>query len=102
MKGTVVGWSSVDYFSEKKQKQIKGVNMVINYNHIDYHGKASKEEFISADTDIFIKHLSPILNGNADSLTGSEVYIDYQVEKKGNFTFSSIIDFSITPAKKVG
>jgi len=102
MKGNVVGFQTVDYFSEKKQKQVKGVNLVINYNHNDYHGRASKEEFIPADSAFFIRDLLPILNGNADSLIGAEVYIDYLMEKKGQYTFSTIVDFSITPAKKAG
>lgn len=98
MRGIVKGIQLVDYWSEKKQEQVKGVNINFDYKHKDWFGFNSKEEFIKADSPIFSEQLKPYMS-DLDKLLGAEILIDYMTEKRGNYTFSEIVEFSIIAKK---
>ncbi len=98
MRGIIKGIQPVDYWSEKKQEQIKGLNLNFDYKSKDWFGFASKTEFIKADSPIFVEQLKPYMS-DLDKLQGAEIMIDYMSEKRGNYTFTDIVGFELSVKK---
>jgi len=99
MKGKIIGIEPTDYVSKKTGEAVKGVRLIITCKSQNVFGVTAKEEFIKADSPIYKQHLEKILNDDIDSLIGADVMIDYEVNKRGNFTFTDIVDFDITLPK---
>lgn len=97
MKGKIVGFNTLDYVSKKTNQEVKGVTLYLTVKSSDVIGDKVKEEFIKADSSVY-KVLAPYLSGDLDSLLNADVTIDYNVEKRGNFTFTDICELEITPA----
>ncbi|MDY2848126.1 MAG: hypothetical protein SOU50_07900, partial [Oscillospiraceae bacterium] len=97
MKGKIVGFNTMDYVSKKTNQEVKGVTLYLIVKSSDVIGDKVKEEFIKSDSSVY-KALNPYLCGDIDSLIGADVTIDYNVEKRGNFTFTDICELVITPA----
>lgn len=96
MKGNIIGIEPTDYVSKKTGEAVKGVRLIITCKSQNVFGLTAKEEFIKADSLIYKQHLENLLNNDIDSLIGADVMIDYEVNKRGNFTFTDIVDFEIT------
>ena len=99
MKGNIIGIEPTDYVSKKTGESVKGVRLIITCKSQNVFGLTAKEEFIKADSPIYKQHLENLLNNDIDSLIGADVMIDYEVNKRGNFTFTDIVDFEITLPK---
>lgn len=99
MKGNIIGIEPTDYVSKKTGEAVKGVRLIITCKSQNVFGLTAKEEFIKADSPIYKQHLENLLNNDIDSLIGADVMIDYEVNKRGNFTFTDIVDFEITIPK---
>lgn len=99
MKGRIIGIEPVDYASKKTGEQVKGVRLIIACKSQNVFGETAKEEFIKAESPIYKEYLEKPLGNDLDSLIGAEVMIDYEINKRGNFTFTDIVDFSLTIPK---
>lgn len=99
MKGNIIGIEPTDYVSKKTGEVVKGVRLIITCKSQNVFGLTAKEEFIKADSPIYKQHLENLLNNDIDSLIGADVMIDYEVNKRGSFTFTDIVDFEVTLPK---
>lgn len=99
MKGIIIGIEPTDYVSKKTGEVVKGVRLIITCKSQNVFGLTAKEEFIKADSPIYKQHLENLLNTDIDSLIGADVMIDYEVDKRGSFTFTDIVDFEVTLPK---
>lgn len=96
MKGRIIGIEPVDYASKKTGEQVKGVRLIIACKSQNVFGETAKEEFIKVEFPIYKEYLEKPLGNDLDSLIGAEVMIDYDINKRGNFTFTDIVDFSLS------
>lgn len=104
MRGIVKGCNPMNYFSEKKNRQVEGVNLNIEYEDKDWFGVRNKEESFDFYVPMYSKILKPFMS-DLDSLIGAEIYIEYMPVKRGNYSFTEIVDIKVTspdlvPAKK--
>lgn len=98
MKGTVVGFQTLDYVSKKTNQHVKGVTLYLTVPSSDVIGRKVKEEFIKEDSSVF-NVLRPYLDSDIDSLVDADVFIDYAVDKRANMTFADICDLQVFPCK---
>ncbi len=102
MKGRIMGFKEVDYPSKRTGKQIKGITLIIAITSGDVFGERAHEEFISAKSPLFRKHFIDVfedIDKAVNSLIGAEIVIDYDVQKRGKDTFTTITDILINPVK---
>lgn len=98
MKGKIVGFETVDYVSKKTGNPVNAVRLFLNIKSNQVIGMKVGEEFISKDSSVY-KIIEPYLNGDVDALIGADVFIDYNVEQRGNTSFKEICDLDIMPKK---
>lgn len=99
MRGTIVGFQSVDYTSKKTNQPVKGVTLYLTVPSSDVIGRKVKEEFIKEDSSVF-KVLRPYLDSDVDGLIDADVFIDYSVDKRANMTFTDICDLQVFPCQE--
>lgn len=95
MKGTLVGFEPVKYVSTKTGQEVEGLKLYLTVNSADVVGKKVKEEFISKQANGVYKQIEQYFNGDVDKLIGAKLDIDYNVERRGNNTYTSITDIDI-------
>ena len=100
MKGTIIGFEPVDYKKKDSDERQKGIRLIITCRSNDVIGLTAKEEFIKADSPFYRQDILPYLANDIDSLINASIYIDYNILRRGNFTFTDIADLEITPAAK--
>ncbi len=102
MKGIIVGFEPVDYVSKKTNQPVKGATIYMNCKSSEAFGYVAKNEFISESSPIYSRVIRPLIEKFYDEgsdVYGSEIFIDYDVTQRGNQTFKSIVDMSITLPK---
>lgn len=100
MKGIFKGFEPLDYFSTKKNHQVKGCTLYFDVKSGDVFGCVGKNEYLSADTPIYNRSIAPIMEQLCDETSpyyGGTIEIDYNVDKRNNMTFTSIASLVITP-----
>lgn len=98
MRGTIIGLKPVDYVKKDTQQPVKGVQLIITCRSNDVIGLTAKEEFIKADSSFYKDLIAPYLSSDVEKLINASVFIDYNTEKRGSYTFTDIVDMEITPA----
>lgn len=98
MRGTIIGFSPIDYVKKDTQQPVKGIQLVITCKSSDVIGLTSKKEFISANSSFYKELISPYLAADMEKLLNAEVFIDYNTEQRGKYTITNIVDMEITPA----
>lgn len=101
MKGTIIGFEPVNYTKRDTGEQVKGITLILTCRSNNVIGLTSKTEYINAKSP-FYKEFLPYLNGDKDmeELLNSEIFIDFQPEKRGNYTINEIVDIELMPAPK--
>lgn len=100
MKGILIGYEPVDYVSKKTGEPVKGCNIHFNCKSKDAFGNVGKSEYFAESSPIYKRVIMPLLGMLADESSpvyGGTIEIDYEVTRKGNLTFTDVVDMSITP-----
>ena len=98
MKGIIRGIEIVDYTKKDTGERVQGVNLFLNCKNSNVIGFENKNEFISATKNSFYSTvIAPYLGADINKLLDAQIYIDYSVTKRGNYTFTEICDLEITP-----
>ena len=109
MKGIIKGFAPVDYISKKTGHLVKGATIYFDCKSKDVFGYVGKDEYIAESSPLYKRSIEPILDKLWDEdsdIYGGTIIIDYEVTKRGNNTFTDIVDLTIipreNPAKKAG
>lgn len=101
MRGTIIGFEPVDYKKKDTEERQKGIRLIITCRSNDVIGLTAKEEFIKADSPFYRDQIASYLATDMDALVNASIYIDYNIVKRGNYTFTDIVDMEITPASNI-
>lgn len=109
MKGIFKGFEPVDYVSKKTGEPVKGCTLYFDCKSQEAFGYVGKSEFVSESSPLYKRSIEPLLEkfyDESSDIYGSKIFIDYEVTKRGNATFSSITELSFEidekSAKKAG
>lgn len=100
MRGTIIGFEPVDYVKKDTQQPVKGIQLIITCKSNDVIGLTAKKEFIKAESSFYKELIAPYLASDMEKLVNAAVYIDYNTEKRGSYTFTDIVDMEIIPASE--
>ncbi|MCM1578141.1 MAG: hypothetical protein NC078_05000 [Ruminococcus sp.] len=100
MRGIIRGFKLVDYpKKDNKLERVQGIELHMTYTSGEVYGESTKTEFVSKVSPFYKKFFEPYLSDDLDGLIGAKIFIDYNTEKRGNFTFTEIADMEVTPAE---
>ena len=94
MKVKVHGVKVIDY--TKDGKQISGFELQITKKSSECIGDEVDKIYFS-DKSSFFYDIKKYLETDLDSLLGSTCIVDYDVSRRGNSTFSSVVGFEVLP-----
>ena len=100
MKGILKGCQPVDYKSKKTNEPVKGINLFFDCKNKDVFGYIGKVEFLSEGSPLYKRVIAPLLEKLYDETSdvyGAEIVIDYDVQHRNGYTYSSISDLQIIP-----
>lgn len=93
MKCIIVGIKPQDY-TNKNNKQVKGLQLYMLAENADVFGKVSKDCFISQDSPLYLKNAA--LFADLGELEGREVNVEWDVETYGSKQVKKLISFDFT------
>lgn len=97
MKGIFKGFELVDYVSKKTNQPVKGCTLYFDCKSKDAFGYVGKSEFISESSPLYKRVIDPLVKkfyDESSDIYGSQIIIDYEVERRGTATFTNIVDLS--------
>lgn len=103
MKGIIKGFEPVDYVSKKSEKVVKGATIYFDCKTGDSFGYVGKSEYIAESSPLYKRVIEPLLEkfyDESSDIYGGQIIIDYEIIRRGNATFSNIVDLSIIPRKE--
>lgn len=93
MKCIIVGIKPQDY-TNKNNKQVKGLQLYMLAENADVFGKVSKDCFISQDSPLYLKNAA--LFADLGELEGREVNVEWDVETYGSKQVKKLVSFDFT------
>lgn len=90
MKCIIVGIKPQDY-TNKNNKQVKGLQLYMLAENADVFGKVSKDCFISQDSPLYLKNAA--LFADLGELEGREVNVEWDVETYGSKQVKKLVSF---------
>ena len=95
MKVIVRGVKVVDYTS-KDGKAVSGFELQITKKSSEVIGEEVDKIYFS-DKSSFFYDIKKYLETDLDALLGAACIVDYDVSRRGNSTFSSVVGFEVLP-----
>lgn len=93
MKCIIVGIKPQDY-TNKNNKQVKGLQLYLLADNTDVFGKVPKDCFISQDSPLYLKNAAVF--ADLGELEGREVNIEWDVETYGTKQVKKLVSFEFT------
>lgn len=93
MKCIIVGIKPQDY-TNKNNKQIKGLQLYLLADNTDVFGKVPKDCFISQDSPLYLKNAAVF--ADLGELEGREVNVEWDVETYGTKQIKKLVSFEFT------
>lgn len=95
MKAILRGYEPIDYVSKKTGEAVRGCNLYFNVKLPNVFGEVTKSEYISADSPIFQRAISPRLAKFCDETSdifGKPFTVEYISVDRGGRSYSQLAD----------